>query len=276
MGLKNWIKNRRMSDPVQAVLQLTACSAGSSGAAYSHCRMQGVVTGAEVGPVAVEHYCTAPTSRWPQPGQGLPVMVDRADPTRLRVLWKQIPTNRDRARQITEALAQQQARADRHDFSSAPAEGSAPPGMEGVAAQVQSLLGQITAAARTGGATVTGSSIVYEVVGAPGRPMPGTPGGGLTPDQAAAAAGLQEATARVLAVHEITPPPEPGGGGPGGVVDITLDVSPATGSGYATTTRIAFSSPEKRARIAIVGRSLPVLINPGARDQIAIDTRRLD
>ena len=48
-----------------------------------------------------------------------------------------------------------------------------------------------------------------------------------------------------------------------------------SGGGYSTTMRIGFSTPEKRARIAAVGTTLPVLVNPAARDQIAIDTGRL-
>lgn len=46
--------------------------------------------------------------------------------------------------------------------------------------------------------------------------------------------------------------------------------------GYATTMRISFSTPQRRAAVAAVGRTLPVLIDPAARDRIAIDTTRLD
>lgn len=45
--------------------------------------------------------------------------------------------------------------------------------------------------------------------------------------------------------------------------------------GYATTTRIAFGTPERRAQIAVVGQTWPVLVNPDVRDQIALDTSRI-
>ena len=87
--------------------------------------------------------------------------------------------------------------------------------------------------------------------------------------------GLQPATARVLAVHNVPVPPGLPGGAPAGSVDLTLDVALPSGGGYSTTMRIGFSTPEKRVRIAAVGTTLPVLVNPAARDQIAIDTGRL-
>ncbi len=68
VGLRNWLHNKNMSDPVDGTLQLTACSAASYDAAYSNCRMQGVVTAPGIAPTAVEHLCTAPTKKWPQPG----------------------------------------------------------------------------------------------------------------------------------------------------------------------------------------------------------------
>lgn len=110
--------------------------------------------------------------------------------------------------------------------------------------------------------------------------MPGAAGGGLTPDQAAAAVsgggvGLQPATARVLAVHDVPIPAGMPGAPPAGMVELTLDVVLPGGGGYATSMRISFGTPQTRAKIATVGLTLPVLVNPMARDQIAIDTSRL-
>lgn len=230
MGLFNRIK-----DPVDAEYRLTSCSSSSPGAAYSNCRMEGVVTGPGVGPIAVEYNTlAAPTKKWPQPGQTLPVTVDREDPTRLKVRWADMPTNRELGRQYAAQQAQQ---------------------------------------AQASGATASTS---YEVVGAPGRPQPGQAGGGLTPEQASAGgAGLQPATGRVLAVHEVVVPAGLSGAGAGGTTDLTLDVALADGTGYSTSMRITFSTPEKHDAIAIVGRSLPVLVNPAAHDQVMIDTSKL-
>jgi hypothetical protein len=242
VGLFNWVHNKRMTDPVDGTLQLTSCSAGADDAMYSNCRMTGVVSGPGLAPTAVEHLCTAPARKWPQPGQTLPVRVDRADPSRLQVRWDDLPSNRELGLQYARQQAEWLAAAQ-----TAPTARPASPGQQ--------------------------------VFGDPGRPQPGAAGGGLTPEQAAAAvhgqaAGLQPATATVLAAYDVPVPPGLPGAGPGGVADLTLDVH-LPGGGYSTTMRISFSTPDKRARVTAVGTTLPVLVNPAARDQIAIDTTRL-
>jgi hypothetical protein len=147
--------------------------------------------------------------------------------------------------------------------------------------ELQSVLDSLTQAARASGTTVSYSTESH-VVGDPSRPLPGTAGGGLTPEQVAAAisggahaAGLEPATARVLAAHDVPIPADLPGAPPAGTVDLTLDVVMPTGDGYSTTIRIGFSTLEKRSRVAVVGMTLPVLVNPAARDQVAIDTSRL-
>ncbi|WP_375487269.1 hypothetical protein [uncultured Jatrophihabitans sp.] len=280
MGLKNWLHNKRLSDPVDGTYELTSCSSNSGGAAYENCRMHGVVTAPGINPVAVEHYCTAPTKRWPQPGQTLPVTVDRADPTRLHIEWEHLPTDRERGQQLAEELA--------GSMSTGGASGTVPLTKDtvrqesttlpvGTLGAAQSLIDSIVKAAEAQGAHVT-TDVTYSVVGAPGRAMPGAAGGGLTPEQAAAAgtaSGMQRASARVLAVHEVAVPPGMPGGGAAGTVDLTLDVAPVTGEGWTTTMRIAFSTPQKRAAVATVGTTLPVFVDPSAHDRIAIDTASL-
>ena len=121
------------------------------------------------------------------------------------------------------------------------------------------------------------------VLGDPTRPLPGQARGGLTPEDSAQAAldggfrlGLVRADATVLAAHDVAIPPGVPGAPPGGLVDLTFDVRfPTRDPGYATTTRIAFGTPERRAQIAVVGRTWPVLVNPNVRDQIALDTNRI-
>jgi hypothetical protein len=287
MGLRNWLHNKHMSDPVDGMLQLTSCSAGAYNAAYSNCRMQGVVTAPGLAPTAVEHVCLAPAKKWPQPGQMIPVLVDRADPTRLEVRWDDMPGNRElgqqQARQEAQRLAAQMSAAQAWDPADAPGQQPVttafPPNT--MPPELQSLLDNFTQAARSSGVQVT-CNVQQEVFGAPGRPVPGAAGGGLTPEQAAAAAsgggsagGLQPATARVLAVRELPIPAGIPGAPPAGLVDLTLDVALPGGGGYATSMRIGFSTAEKRVKVATVGLTLPVLVNPAARDQIAIDTGRL-
>lgn len=267
MGVGNWLHNRRMSDPVVGTYQLTACSAGSSGAMYSNCRMTGVVTAPEVGPVVVEHLCTAPTKKWPSPGMSLPVTVDRADPTRLRINWDDMMTGRQQGQQQAQFLASRLAATS---GTGASADSTGNP-----------LLDQIMQLARQNGANVSVNT-VQTVLGAPGRAAPGTDGGGLTPEESIAAVrdggaglGLHQATARVLAVYEVPVPPGTPGAMPAGIVDLTLDVNTVDGHHYSTQMRMGFSTPDKRATVATVGTVLPVLADPDRRDRIVLDTNRM-
>jgi hypothetical protein len=242
VGARNWIRNHRMTDPIRGTYRLTASSGGGSGAAYSNCRMDGVVTAAGIAPVAVEHYCTAPTSKWPYPGQELPVLIDRADPQRLRIIWDEVLTGRE--------MGRQQARAEAERI----------------------------AASGSGTAGFTTTRTV--VTGAPGRPVPGMAGGGTTPEQAAAAlaqpSGMQRATAVVLTAHEVSIPAGMVGGGPAGVVDITLDITPPDGNGFTAVTRVGFSTPERRARFTAAGARLSVLVDPTDHTRVVIDPNGMD
>jgi hypothetical protein len=297
VGALNWLRNHRLSDPVDGTYRLTACSAGSSGAAYSNCRMDGVVTAPGIAPVAVEHYCTAPTKKWPSPGQDLPVLVDRADPRRLQIKWDEIPSGRERGRQAAQAAADMMAQRmtawqTAAGQTAAGQAGAGQPGggpfgagpfggdfhiagMSALGEQAEMMADSIQQAVQQ----AMEAAGMPTVLGAPGRPMPGAPGGGTTPEQAAQAfagqSGMREATAVVLAAHEVSVPFGMPGAGPGGVVDITLDVSAPDGSAYSTMTRISFSTVERKARIAVPGSTLPVLIDPSDRSRIVIDTRRL-
>jgi hypothetical protein len=231
---------RGIADPVDGTFQLVACSVNSGGAVYENCTMDGVVSGPGVTPTSV-HYTTltAPTAKWPQPGQTLPVTFDRTRPDRLKIRWDEIPTTTSTAQAYAQQLAAEQA-----------------------------------AAAAGSGPTPPAPTVPMPN----GRPAPGQPGGGLTPQETAAALGgnaaamgLVATTATVLASHEVDATV-----GPGGTWDLTLDIAPVAGSaGYTAVLRISFSTPAKRADIARTGRALPVLADPQRQDRIAIDTTRL-
>ena len=77
----------------------------SDDAMYSSFRLQGVVSGDGVPPTAVEHGGIGPSAKWPQPGADLPVLVDRAAPDRMRILWDEVPTRRQAALDEATGLA---------------------------------------------------------------------------------------------------------------------------------------------------------------------------
>lgn len=238
---------RGIKDPLDGTFRLVACSTSSGGAVVENCTMDGVVVAPGVPPTPVHHVSLlTPTAKWPQPGQTLPVTLDRRDPSRLRIRWDDVPPNA----QIARRLAQEQAR-------EAPA-GTGDPG--------------------TGGPSEPSTRAV---LGAEGRPEPGTAGGGLSPAESARATqggaatlGLQPLSARVLAAHEVVVPAGLAQA-PGGTWDLTLDVEPQTGPGWSTVLRVGFRSPERKAEVARIGRVLPVLADPVRHDRIAIDAERL-
>jgi hypothetical protein len=281
MGLFNRLKG--ISEPVDAEFRIVACSSNSGGAVYENCTMDGVVSGPGFDPVPVHHTSmVTPTAKWPYPGVVLPVTVDRQHPDRLKINWDAVPTSGDVARALAAQQAQQMSAAAGQNAQATPTANAAPsvaPAVAGLPPQYQSMIGDIVARAQAAGATVT-TSYETQVVGAPGRAAPGMPGGGLTQAESAqamsgggAAIGLQATVATVLAAHEIVVPAGVPGAAPGGVWDLTLDVT--ANPGYTTVLRINFSSPEKRQQIAVVGRSLPVQADPSRHDRIAIDTSRL-
>jgi hypothetical protein len=76
-----------MSDPVDGSLLVTVCAQPATAPesiSYSALIM-GVVSGPGVPARAVELHCTVPSKRCPASKQRIPVVVDRANPTRIAI-----------------------------------------------------------------------------------------------------------------------------------------------------------------------------------------------
>jgi hypothetical protein len=257
MGLSDWRAKHNMRDPVRGVFRVTGFYDKHPSSSPPGTRITGVITAPGIPATPAEHKVDE-RGRWAD-HQELPVLVDRSDPSRFAILWNEVGQVSWRGREMASA----QAEADRLN--------SGQPGYPPYAGQpaVQAAAGQaLRAAGMTPGA---------EVLGAPGRPMPGMPGGGLTPEQAAqmiAGESGERASAVVLDAREIVVPPGMPSA-PAGTVDITLEVRRADGTRYTTVTRVGFSTPERRARVATPGTQLTVRIDPGDRSGVAIDTAGL-
>lgn len=89
-GVRAW----RMRDPVRGEATVVSASAPSDEARHARCELVLVVRAADVPATTVQHTCIAETKRWPVCGATLPVTLDRADPTRLRIEWGEVPTVR--------------------------------------------------------------------------------------------------------------------------------------------------------------------------------------
>jgi hypothetical protein len=93
----------------------------------------------------------------------------------------------------------------------------------------------------------------------PDRPLPGSPGGGTTVQQADALLyrGVP-ATGTVLSVVDVKVP--------------TLRVSHPDSASYEVRTRIGFSSQHKRSVVAVEGATLPIRVDPLDAGKVAVDT----
>lgn len=108
MGLMDAFKSMRMKDPVDVTAQVVSSSGAPDNATHGTAVMNLVVQLPGMEAQSIE--CTSvptPVKKWPQPGQQLPVTVDRADPTKCKVRWDDVPEWDDIAKQQAAALAAQ-------------------------------------------------------------------------------------------------------------------------------------------------------------------------
>jgi hypothetical protein len=90
--------------------------------------------------------------KWPSPGDVLPVEVDPGDPGRVEVLWDEIPTVRDAAREEAERMAAML----RQQHGGVPGQGPQDPAAAGVAGIVGQLQQMFPGAVVNVGADVEG------------------------------------------------------------------------------------------------------------------------
>jgi Short C-terminal domain len=107
MGLLgDWAKSKRMKQPVRGTAQVVSASMPPYDSTSSNCSMSLVVSAEGLEPTPVEHTAMASVKRWPTPGTTLPVTVDLADPTRLKIHWDDVQTNKQTAMQQAEQMAE--------------------------------------------------------------------------------------------------------------------------------------------------------------------------
>jgi hypothetical protein len=265
LGFSVWRTMHRYRDPVSGTLRITARDWHRSTVTYI-----GVVSAPGLTPTPVSHKTSEPSGRYVMEGMDLPVIVDRAEPTKLRILWKQVPTEKQyRANLAAEQMRQAAETAARMAAGDAGA-GATPPGtffamgggnlFPGTGNDLAQAVTQAISEAFGGqSGTVWGESHVHVQINEGTPIVDGIP-----------------ATATVIAAQEVT---LPGGFAnliPGAIVDLTLEVTPPGGDRYTTHTRLVFSTPERRARIAAPGTRLPVRIDPNRQMHVEVDRAALD
>lgn len=118
----------------------------------------------------------------------------------------------------------------------------------------------------------------HAVIGDPSRPLPGTGGGGTTVQQARALVSSGEpVTGLVIEVTDVRAPRLMRGRLPEGAsaADVVFEVAREHEDRYRVRMRIGFSTPERRARVATVGATVPLRVDPLDRDKVAVDTAAL-
>ncbi|WP_292024746.1 MULTISPECIES: hypothetical protein [unclassified Brevundimonas] len=112
VGLLIWRKLGpvKLNDPVRGELLVVAVSQPpEAGVASSNYDLDGVLSGAGVDAMAVHGVGFARASKWPSPGQTLPVVFERADPARFNILWREIETGATAGRKAASMMADRMA-----------------------------------------------------------------------------------------------------------------------------------------------------------------------
>lgn len=94
-----------MRMPVPGTLLVTAAAMPSRRALFHLTRITGVISAEGIEPVAVQYSGLIRTSKWPSPGETLPVIVDRADPQRFAIAWDRAGDSGTAAMDQAQALA---------------------------------------------------------------------------------------------------------------------------------------------------------------------------
>jgi len=242
-----------MTDPVSGTLRVSTATYPPSGvnATYSNYRIAGVVSGPGLPPTAVEHAGIARVATWPESGDDLPVTVDRTRPDRLVIHWDQIPTRHDLAQAAAQAAAvRMRTGLDLGVLGEAVQQTAA----DGRAPQ---WISEVTGPAQPGTDPAGAGAVAAAGAVAPAP----APAAGPVRHQLPPSTATIPVSGRVLAVREVGVPAALAPAG--GVVDLTVAISdPAAGERTAVC-RASFVTPADRDRVATVGVTVDLLVDPG-------------
>ncbi|WP_194896405.1 hypothetical protein [Catenulispora pinisilvae] len=277
LRLSVWRLMHRYRDPVPGTLRLTAKDWNGSSVTYV-----GVISAPGLDPTPISRKTSEPSRRFVMTGMDLPVLVDRSRPYKFKILWKQVLTGKQyRENQRLQDL--QRA----HETAARMAAGDTNAGtnpMDAFFSGGTGLLGGTTFSAGTrrmftngGGNVDLTQAVTSAIAEAFGGHQSGAWGESnvhvqIVGDGGAPVVNGRPATAVVRAASDVTLPGFVGGMVPGGVVDMTLEVTPPDGGDrYPAQLRMAFSSPERRAQVATPGTEIPVLVDPNLPTHVVID-----
>jgi hypothetical protein len=104
-GLSGLIYDAKIDDGVRGTAQVVAASGYYGHALYQNCHLEVVVEAPGIPATATSVDAVVSRAHWPQPGQTLPALIERANPREAIILWDEIPATLDVAKAQAEAIA---------------------------------------------------------------------------------------------------------------------------------------------------------------------------
>ena len=267
-------RRQKFNDPVPGTFEVQSCDTGKWAGSHVDLELNGMLSVPGLATLPAEYRGKGPHAKRPSVGQVLPVIVDRADPTMFRIEWDQVISADERFEQASDLAAERAGTMplgsafNTFNASNVTVSGgdlsSLPPETQ---QQIQSLLGNLGQALQQG--LAGGNPNI--VVEAPQV----TVNGQHVPHAHSPAPNWDQAIATVLTCHNAKVPMAAMDQAPGGIVDLTLEVRLTDGYEYSTKTRVAFSTPERRARATVKGAELPIRVDPADPNRVVIDIDRI-
>lgn len=270
MGCMKW-KDRRvthaMKDPVRGEFRKTGEYFPHPGRTPMQVMLTGVVTAPGIPPTPAEHLRNDLSGREFQ-GDTLPALIDRADPTRFVILWDEIPKPDPRQQALQEAaqVAKRMSGTGAETVSMPQVNvHDGQPTPEWARDMIDDLRSRGMLNADSGPVTVQAPDEVLHLAA-----------GNLSgADAARLGTAGQRTTATLTAIADVPVPQVALPGPTASLCDLTLQVSRADGSSYTAQARLGFRNAARRAAIAVIGGTLPVVIDPADPSRIAIDMSTL-
>lgn len=97
--------SRKFKEPVRGTATVAESTACPSHASSASCRLSLVVSLPGVPATPVEFPEMVRADKWPLPGTVLPIEVDLAKPSRMRILWDEVPSGRQRSQDAAQELS---------------------------------------------------------------------------------------------------------------------------------------------------------------------------
>jgi hypothetical protein len=81
-----------IQEPIDGQYRITSANKPSVDSSVANCDMVGEVSGPGIEPRMIEHNSPFTSiTKWPRPGDVLPVLFDRNNPDFLKIQWKLVP-----------------------------------------------------------------------------------------------------------------------------------------------------------------------------------------